>query len=117
MIEFLIILIVSFLLQMFLPWWIIVIISFVTCAALGKAGKTSLWAPFFAIFLLWTAVAMFKTIPNDNILVNRVAEMLGLKAWGLVLLLSALLGSFAAAISGFCGYHFKRALTSKKTTV
>lgn len=117
MIVFLIVLAACFLLQLFLPWWIIVVVAFLTCALAGKTGKISLWAPFFAVFLLWTAVSLLKTIPNDNILVTRVAEMLSLKAWWLVLLVTALLGSFAAAISGFCGYHFRKALVPKKTSV
>ncbi|WP_316817466.1 hypothetical protein [Pedobacter nyackensis] len=112
---FIVILILSFLLQMVLPWWIVVIISFVTCGLIGKTGKISLWSPFFAVLLLWTGMALFKSLPNNNVLAVRVAEMLGVKAWWLILALTALLGGFAAAISGFCGYHFRKAILVPKT--
>ena len=111
---FIVILIASFLLQMVLPWWVIVIISFAACGLIGKTGKVSLWSPFFAIFLLWTGMALFKTLPNHNLLALRVGEMMGLHGWYLILLLTAALGGFVAAISGFCGYHFRKAILYKK---
>jgi len=111
---FLVILIASFLLQMVLPWWIILIISFATCGLIGKTGKLSIWSPFFAILLLWTGMALFKSLPNHNLLAGRVAEMFGLQAWWIILVLSVLLGAFAAAISGYCGYHFRKAVLVKK---
>jgi len=117
MIVFLIVLIASLLLQLFLPWWVIVIISFLACATLGKTGRQSLWAPFFAILVLWTVVAAYKTMRNDHILVNRVAEMLALKSWWLVMLITVVIGSFAAGIAGFCGYHFRKALYADKSTL
>ncbi|MBB5639335.1 ABC-type multidrug transport system fused ATPase/permease subunit [Pedobacter cryoconitis] len=112
---FLVILIASFLLQMILPWWIIVIISFVTCGLIGKTAKLSLWQPFFAILLLWTGVALYKSLPNHNLLSSRVAEMFGLHAWWLILVVSVLLGGFVAAVSGYCGYQFRKAVLIKKT--
>jgi len=113
---FLIIIIAAFLLQMVLPWWVIVIISFATCGLLGKTGKISLWSPFFAILLLWTGMALYKSIPNEHLLVSRVGEMLGVKSWWLVLVLTAVLGGFVAGVSGVCGYHFRKAVLHKKTT-
>lgn len=113
---FLVILTASAVLQLFLPWWVIVPISFATCGIIGKTGKISLWAPFFAILVLWTTIALLKSIPNENILAGRIAEMLGVKMWGLVLVLSSLLGAFVAAISGFCGYHFRKAVLLSKST-
>lgn len=113
---FIVILIASFLLQMVLPWWVIVAISFATCGLIGKTAKISLWSPFFAILLLWLGMALFKSIPNQHLLASRVAEMIGVKSWWIILVLSTLLGAFVAAVSGFCGYHFRKAVLSKKTS-
>lgn len=114
MIVFLIILVASFLLQIVLPWWVIVIVSFITCGLIGKTGKIALWSPFLAIALLWTGVALFKSIPNQHLLASRIAEMLSVKTWWMVLFLTALLGGFAAGLSGFCGYQFRKAILQKK---
>lgn len=112
---FIVVLIASFLLQLVLPWWIIVIISFATCGLIGKTAKLSLWSPFFAIMLLWIGMALFKSIPNQHLLVSKVAQMFGVQAWWLILALTAILGGFTAAISGYCGYQFRKAILVKKT--
>nr|WP_226904962.1 hypothetical protein [Pedobacter schmidteae] len=115
MMVFIVIVILSFLLQMVLPWWIIVIICFATCGLIGKTGKIALWSPFFAILLLWTGMALFKSLPNNNVLATRVAEMFGVQAWWLILILTTLLGAFVAAISGYCGYHFRKSVLVAKS--
>ncbi|RZL17124.1 MAG: hypothetical protein EOO89_09490 [Pedobacter sp.] len=114
---FLVILIVSFFLQMVLPWWVIIIISFATCGLIGKTGKISLWSPFFAILVLWTAMALYKSIPNNNVLAGRVADMFGLTAWWQILALTAIIAAFVAAVSGYCGYHFRKAIIAMKQKV
>jgi hypothetical protein len=113
---FIVIIIASFLLQMVLPWWVIVIISFATCGIIGKTGKIAFWEPFLAIFLLYIGMSLYKSVPNDHLLATRVAEMLGVKLWYVVLIVTALLGGLTAAISGYCGYHFRKAMISLKTT-
>ncbi|WP_316765195.1 hypothetical protein [Pedobacter frigiditerrae] len=112
---FIVIIIASFLLQMVLPWWIVIVIAFATCGIIGKTGKISFWQPFLAIFTLWIAMALFKSLPNHNVLATRVAEMLSVKLWPIVLVVTGLLGGLAAGISGYCGYHFRKAMISMKT--
>lgn len=111
---FLVVLIAAFFLQMFLPWWVIIIISFATCGLIGKTGRISLWSPFFAVLLVWTGTALFESLPNKNMLAGRVADMFSVGYWWVVLIISALLAAFAAGISGFCGYHFRKAVLTKK---
>jgi len=113
---FIVILIVAFALQSFLPWWVIIVVSFATCGIIGKTGKISFWQPFFAVVLLWTGMALYKSFPNNHILANRVADMFGLKVWPAILAVTALLGGLAAGISGYCGYHFRKATIKSKAT-
>ena len=112
---FLVILIASFVLQLVLPWWIMIIISFVTCGLIGKTGRVSFWQPFLAILVSWTTMALYESLPNQNLLVTRIAEMFGLHFWPLILALSSLLGSLVAAVSGYCGYHFRKAVLANKS--
>jgi len=111
---FLVVIIASFLLQMFLPWWVIIIISFATCGLIGKTGRISFWEPFLAIILLWIGMALYQSFPNHHVLATRVAEMLGVKLWYLVLLITALIGGLAAGICGYCGYHFRKGMIGSK---
>jgi hypothetical protein len=112
---FIAILIICFLLQMVAPWWIIIVISFATCVLIGKTGKISFWQSFFAIFLLWIGYALFKSLPNDNVLAQRVAIMTGIKLWWALLLVTGFLSGLVAGICGYCGYQFRMAMLHKKT--
>lgn len=113
---FLIIIIASFLLQMVLPWWVIILISFATCGIIGKTGKISFWQPFLAILILWIGMALFKSLPNNNVLATRVAEMLSVKQWPIVLAVTGILGGLVAGICGYCGYQFRKNMINTKTT-
>lgn len=112
---FLIILLVSLLLQLVAPWWVVVLIAFITCAIFAKSGKIALWQSFFAILLLWLGMALFQTIPNEHLLARRVGEMLMVNSWLLVLILTGILGGFVAAVSGFCGFHFRKSLQAERS--
>ncbi len=107
---FIVILLISFVLQLFLPWWVIIVIAFAACGIIGKTTKICFWQPFFAIFLLWIGMALYKSIPNQHLLADRIAEMFDLKVWPAILLVMGILGGLAAGISGLCGYHLRKSI-------
>ncbi|MXV52790.1 hypothetical protein GS399_17595 [Pedobacter sp. HMF7647] len=106
---FVLILASSFLLQLFLPWWMIAIVSFILSAWLATSSKIAFRAAFWAIFILWLAVCLYQTLPNQNILANRVAQLFMLPdtkfSWIAILLVSCLLGALVAGFSGLAGYY------------
>ncbi|RZK48330.1 MAG: hypothetical protein EOO99_10605 [Pedobacter sp.] len=111
---FIVLIVAAFLLQLIAPWWIVLILAFVACAAVSKTGKIAFWQSFLAIFILWLGMSLFKSIPNEQILANRVAQMIGVKFGIALILLTALLGGLVAGISGLCGYHFRKGLYQHK---
>ncbi len=110
---FFLIALISFLLQLFLPWWIIAPVSFAAGFRRGRSMRYSFVSAFLAIFCLWIVVGLTRTLPNNNILANRIGGMLGLPDtaynWIAVLLLSGLLGGLAAGFSAMAGYYTRRA--------
>ncbi len=112
---FIVLIIAAFLLQSFLPWWVILILAFVASAIVSKTGKIAFWQSFLAIFLLWLGMSLFKSMPNDHILANRVAQMFMVKYPMVLMTLTALIGGLFAGISGYCGYHFRKALYNQKS--
>lgn len=115
---FILIFVICLILQFFLPWWIIAPIVF--CLAFWKArsAKNAFTAGFSIIFVLWLIVGLAKTIPNENILANRVGQMLTLPDlsfnWLIVLLISCLIGGLASGLSALAGYYFKEAFNQPK---
>lgn len=111
---FLIIIVIAFVFQLFLPWWIISPIAFGVALWKANSGAHAFWSGFFAVFVLWILTGLFYTIPNGNILANRVGAMLGLPDitlnWVIVLLISGIIGGVAAGFCSLAGYFARQAI-------
>lgn len=107
---FFIILILSLAVSFVLPWWIVAIISFLTALLIAKGSAHAFWSAFAAIFIVWVAMALFKSVPNDHILAIRVAHLLPLGGkWILLLLITALIGGLVAGMSALSGLLLRKA--------
>jgi len=106
---FLIILILSFASGYFLPWWVVAIAAFVASFLIGKTSRQSFWSGFSAVFIVWTVLALFKSIPNDHILAKRVATLFHLPNWLLLLFITALIGGLVGGMSALSGVLLKKA--------
>lgn len=103
--AFLLIIMISLVLQSFFQWWIIVPISFFVCLLCCRSSKSAFLQSFSAIFFLWIIAALYISIPNNHLLASRVTQMLKLNSWWLLLLICGLLGGLIAGISGLCGFY------------
>ncbi len=91
----------SFILQLFLPWWIIAPVAFFFGCFFIQNPLPSFLSGFLAVFLLWTIYAFILSSSNENILATKVANLLPLKGSVTALLLvtgviGGLVGGFAA---------------------
>ena len=104
-------------LQLFLPWWIIGPVAFAFAAWKSTGASHAFKSGFLAVLLLWSCIALLKTIPNENLLAGKIAKMLMLPdlqfSWLIVLLISALVGALAAGFAALAGYFFRNTLTAK----
>jgi len=107
---FLIILILSFASGYFLPWWVVAIAAFLGAFLIGKTSGQSFWSGFSAVFIVWTVLALFKSIPNEHILAKRVAAMFQLPNWIFIFLITALIGGLIGGMSALSGVLLKKAL-------
>ena len=116
---FILILVISFVFQFFLPWWIIAPIAIGLSYWKASSGGHAFASGFGAIFLLWILVGLFHTIPNENLLANRVGQLLMMPQtsfnWIFVLLISGILGGLAAGFSALAGYYLRLALIKPAT--
>jgi len=107
---FLIILILSFVSSYFLPWWVVAIAAFLAAFFIGKRSGQSFWSGFAAVFVVWMVLALFKSIPNDHILANRVIYLFPLpKSWVSLLLVTALIGGLVGGMGALSGVLIKKA--------
>lgn len=110
MLTFLIV-ILSLILQFFLPWWIIAPIAFAVSAWKAYSGWNAFRTSFSAIFILWIAMGLVYSVPNNHILANRVGMMLNLPEssinWIYMLIITGITGGLAAGFSGLTGFYFR----------
>ncbi len=115
---FILILLISLVSQFFLAWWIIALIAFLLSTRLGESSKHAFWSGFSALFILWTCMALLRTLPNENLLAKRVAEMLTLPDsginWLILIAISATIGGLVAGFSALAGYQFKQSFLKKR---
>lgn len=115
---FILILLISLVAQFFLPWWVIAPISFILAIRLGQNGKKSFWNGFSALFILWICMALLRTLPNENLLANRVGQMLTLSEsgfnWVILVIITGIIGGLVAGVSALAGFQFKQAFIKSK---
>ena len=115
---FLLILIVSLLLQFFLPWWIIAPVAFGLTFWKAQSAGRAFGSGFLAIFVLWVIVSLISSVPNENLLANRVAEMLTLPAssfgWLIILLVTGIIGGLVAGLSALAGFYCRVAVIDSR---
>lgn len=117
MILFLLILIFTFFLGFFLPWWVLIPVVFLLCLWLSTNLKSAFLTSFSSVFLLWLALTSYYSIGNGHILSKRVAELFGLGdysfSWLLIILLSPIPGAITAGLAGASGFLTKQLLFKK----
>ena len=106
---FLVILLLSAICSYFLPWWFVAVIAFFAAIFLGKKPGRAFLAGFFAVFLAWSLLALFKSMPNDNILATRVAHLMQLPNWILLLVVTGIIGGLVGGMAALSGALIRKA--------
>ncbi len=100
---FVIVLISALLLQLFLPWWIVVVIGLL--AGMGSSIPT--WKKgltvFAAIGLLWLGAALFITFTESAVLLPRIAALLQLPSPWMVFGVTVLIGAVPSSLAAVGG--------------
>jgi membrane-bound ClpP family serine protease len=105
--AFVLIIVLGFIAQLFLPWWIIAIVCFLIGLTFIEKTKYALLAGFFGVFVLWGLTALVKTAQNDFILINRMSELLPIHNTWLLMLATAVLGGLIGLMSTLSGYFLQ----------
>lgn len=97
--AFLLTVLLSFISGLYLPWWGIAIASFIVSLIVHQKAGKAFAAAFASLFILWSGLAWWINIKNENILSSRIGELLGIG--NNPLLLIAITATLGALIAGF----------------
>lgn len=99
----LVIFILSFVLQLFLPWWSSAILCFVIGAYFSGKLKKAFLSGFLGLGALWLLVALYAQIQNQNILAAQLAILFSLPSGWFLPFISGLLGGLIGGLSILSG--------------
>jgi len=101
------ILIFSWVLTLFMPWWSLFIPAILIGAWLLNRGLTAFIIGFFGSGLAWFIHAFYIHFSNDGILTTRIADMMGAGSPWVMLLLTFIIGGIPGGLGAITGCLIK----------
>lgn len=103
-----IILILSFVAQMFLPWWIVAVICFIACFIMVDSLLAAYAGCMGAISSLWYGGAVIADLHFDMPMSSLLGSLFGNISPSLIYLLTSMVGGIVAGLSGMMGTWSKK---------
>ncbi|MCF0038455.1 hypothetical protein [Dyadobacter fanqingshengii] len=110
--NFLIILLITALLQIVAPWWVVAIVPFLVFLIRQTNASNAFWTGFAAIALLWMAYGFYLHFLSDGAMSDRIAGIFSLPNGIVLLLISALVGGLTGGLAGLSGLLVRRIFIS-----
>ena len=103
-IKVLIVIALSFILTLFLPWYGVAIAAFITGLVLSNKPGNNFLAGFFGVGLFWLGYALFLDIRNEHVLSTKIAllfsDNLGVDITsGVLVMVTTFLGALIGGLS------------------
>ena len=90
----------AFVFSIFMPWWSVMIASFITSLLISLEKIMIFLIPFFAVFIYWTVYCYLLSSSNDFILATKISELMSLRSSPyLLIIISGTIGGFSSAAS------------------
>lgn len=112
--AFLAIFFFTWFINLFLPWWSVLLPAFIFGVWLTKKGITAFFTGFTAAGAAWFLQALIIDLFNGAVLSTRIAETLSLPASWFLLLITFIIGGIMGGMGTLSGYLFKYALHPAK---
>ena len=102
--NFIVTIILAFVLSLFLPWWSVITAALVTALFIPLKKSAVFFVPFLAILLFWAVYSFVLSSANDYTLAKRIAVLLPLGGNPYILMLvTGIVGGLAAGITAVFG--------------
>ena len=94
----------SFIAGLYLPWWGIAIAAFIVALLVHQKAWKAFVSAFSALLLLWSGLAWWINVKNENILSARIGELLGIGNNPFLLIsITAIIGALVAGFAAMSG--------------
>jgi hypothetical protein len=108
----------SYITALFLPWWIIALVSFVVAAAIPQKPLLAFLSAAIALFLLWGMQSFIIDKNNNHILASRVADLIiHHRSSILIIFITATIGAVVSGMGGMTGSLLRRIVIDNKKNI
>ena len=108
-ISFILTILLSFALCLFLPWWSIAIAAFVVAALIPQKPSKAFVTGFIALFLLWGGLSFWMSNNNEHVLAHKVSQLiLKMDSPVVLILATALIGALVAGFAALAGSYLRK---------
>lgn len=94
--------------ELFLPWWSAVICAFLVGLALRARGINAFLSGFLGVGLLWMVYAWLIDIETNAILTTKLANLFQLNQPVILIVITAFIGAIVGGMGSLCGNLFRR---------
>lgn len=101
--SILLIAVLSGIVEWFAPWWSLAIVSALIAVLMHLRPGKALLAGFLGIGALWLGFVLWRDIPNEHILSERLAKLFKLPNYTLFIVVTAVLGGLIGGLSAWAG--------------
>ncbi|WAC11184.1 hypothetical protein [Dyadobacter pollutisoli] len=105
--NFAIIIILSVILQLFAPWWVIAIVPLIILFWRPATTSEAFWTGFAGIALPWLAYGYYLHFISEGAMSDRVAQIFFLPNGILILIVTALVGGLTGGLAGIAGHYVR----------
>ena len=111
--NFLLIFVVTAVVQFFTPWWTIALVPFLIALLRPDTGVKSFVISFAAIALLWFFYGFYLHINSEGAMSNRIAEIFTLPGGLALLAVTTVIGGLVGGFAGLAGSLTRQAFSRK----
>ena len=104
----------AYLMQLYFPWWSVVVASFLISMILSSNGVISFFSGFFGVGILWFILASRIDSGSNSILTDKVAEIFSLPNALSLILVASLVGAIAAGFGALAGGHLRSLIIKER---
>lgn len=98
----------SYLVELFFPWWSVVCCAFIIGAIMPTKGFNDFLAGFLGVGLLWLIFAWIIDVNTNSILTEQVAPILKMNNALVVVAVTGLLGGLVGGVGALSGSQLRR---------
>lgn len=108
-VSVLLIMLLSFVASLYLPWWIIAVVAFTVSSVIIQKPYVAFITGFTALLLLWGGLAWYISSANNHIMAHKVSVLVIQEdSPSVLVLLTACIGALLAGFASLSGSLMRR---------